>query len=751
VKSKKTLRHLVFTGAFFLFLAHLFPLFADQLVPKGYTVGTPWEGPMATSRTSSQIMARDRQLHGQHRAQHSKPLLRPDFQNLPANPLSPDTTSWPPGSNGPPRRPFTPQTVGVNFTGATLADTEQSFPPDSMGAAGLSQFVVAVNGRIRSFNKSTGLVDGGIDANTDVFFEPVMNPGLTNNFTSDPRIRFDRISNRWFVSMIDVPGFTGSLPNHILIAVSDGPTITPSTVWNLFAFGQDLVSPTGDTGKFADYDTLGIDVNALYVGVNIFGTRRGGTFSGTTVFVIRKSSVMGPGPIVVTAFRNLAAKSHGVFTGPYTPQGVVNFDPAATEGYVIGVDSGVYGLLQLRRISNPGGTPAISSDIPITIPLNGATITVPHLGNTAGTAGNLDGADYRLMCAQLRNGSLWTCSNIAVDNTGSPSGTDTRMGVRWYELTGIASGLTPSVVQSGTLYQPSAANTTDQRHYWMGSVMVSGQGHAALGFSVAGANEYINAGTVGRLANDPPGTMRTPALYTAGSTSYNPAGDTGSASGRRWGDFSYTCLDPSDDMTMWTIQEFCNDTDSYGVQVSRLLAPRPATPTSCSPSSLPNGGSNLSVVLTGVSDGDTGFFDPGAGYSNRLSAAIGGGGVTVNSIAYTDPTHVTLNLTVANGAAGGARIVTITNPDGQSVSSSGGILTISPPLNIQSIKVTNSVVTLSWNSISGKTYRVEYKDNLGQSFWSNVTPDITATGSVTSDSIPTGARPGQFYRVQQLP
>jgi len=30
--------------------------------------------------------------------------------------------------------------------------------------------------------------------------------------------------------------------------------------------------------------------------------------------------------------------------------------------------------------------------------------------------------------------------------------------------------------------------------------MVSGQGHAAMGFSVAGANERANAGTVGRLA-----------------------------------------------------------------------------------------------------------------------------------------------------------------------------------------------------------------------------------------------------------
>src|SRR5262249_52115533 len=168
-----------------------------------------------------------------------------------------------------------------------------------------------------------------------------------------------------------------------------------------------------------------------------------GTFSDTTVFVIRKSSVLGSGPIVVTAFRNLVNKVQGHSNGPYTPQGVVNFDPAATEGYVIGVDAGLYGRLQLRRITGPGGTPTISGNITITIPYNGATINVPHLGNTGGTAGYLDAADYRLMCAYLRNGHLWATENLAVDNTGASSVTATsvtRMGVRWYELDGIATG-----------------------------------------------------------------------------------------------------------------------------------------------------------------------------------------------------------------------------------------------------------------------------------------------------------------------
>jgi hypothetical protein len=98
------------------------------------------------------------------------------------------------------------------------------------------------------------------------------------NFTSDPRIRYDRLSRRWFVIMIDVPNGTGATPDRIMIAVSDGPVITGMSSWTFYYFRHDLPGSTDDAGKFADYPTLGIDAQALYIGVNIFGTRGQGAF-----------------------------------------------------------------------------------------------------------------------------------------------------------------------------------------------------------------------------------------------------------------------------------------------------------------------------------------------------------------------------------------------------------------------------------------------------------------------------------------
>lgn len=657
-------------------------------------VGTPWTGEAGVQRTTASLMREQAQAQARQTAPR-KPRMMPEREGpdrrwLPHNPESYNLKSTPNSVRRPAVRgaasaaaaeASAPQTVSsVNFIGATLSDTF-AFPPDSMGAVGPAQFLVTVNGRVRSFNKTTGAADGVLNADTDAFFAPAMTPTtgvVNNNFTSDPRVRYDRLTKRWIVVMIDVPGTAGNvgdLPNRIMIAVSDAASqgvISASTVWTYYQFQQDTVLPAGDVGAFADYPTLGVDARALYIGCNMFDPNLG--FTGTTAFVVRKSSIMSGGPVVVTAFRNLIDPLTG--QGPYTPQGVDNYDAAANEGYFIGVDNATFGTLMLRRVTDPGGTPVMSANIPIDVADTSYPRLVPHQGNSVtgdadgdGQAdGNLDALDDRLFAAHIRQGRLWTAHNIAVDTTGAavnysvvPSSRD---GVRWYELGGIRSadnGGTPTVVQSGTLFDSAASSP---RHFWIPSVMVSGQGHAAFGFSTAGSAARIDASTAGRLASDTAGALRTPPVqYTTSTTAYNPAGDPGGEFGRRWGDYSYTSLDPEDDMTMWTIQEYCQSANSYAVRVAKLLAPPPATPSSASVASVVAGQTNVTINITGTSASGAGFFDPGADFAKHVTATASNG-VTVNSVTYTDPTHLTLSVNTT-GATDGPVNVTVTNPDGQ--------------------------------------------------------------------------------------
>jgi hypothetical protein len=617
--------------------------------------------------TGAQIMERQRIADSPAGPRPMKPRWTAPRRSLSLSRLLPPA---PPASRAPAAAAALaePQTLGVNFLGANLADGN-TYPPDTTGAVGPTQFLVGINGRLRTFDKTTGLADGILAADLDVFFNSVRN----GQSTTEPNVRYDRISGRWFVTVVNFGAtFTN---NRVLIAVSSSGTISIGTIWTFSYFQHNLDTPTGDTNLFFDDPTLSVDANALVIGGNIFDST--GVFAGTTAHVVRKSAVLTGGgnltPGSAVAYRNLTGTPDGA--GVYAPRGVDNFaDAAPTASWVLGVNNvlPVTSELVFRKIafSAPGAWPpsSISADLTLSVPTTALPLSVPHLGNTGGADGQLDAVDDRLFAATLRGGHVWTAHNIAVDATGAGSDSGDRDGSRWYEID--VTGASPALVQSGTLFDAAAA---DPRFYWIPTIMVSGQGHAAIGSSAAGATEYANAVTSGRLASDAAGTLQSPLLFTASTTSYNPPSDPGPI--RRWGDYSYTSLDPNDDMTMWTIQEYCNLTDSYGVRVVQLLAPAPATPETATPSSIASGLASVSVEITGVSAGGSGFFDPGAGFSNRLGASVPG--VIVNGVSFTSPTSITLDLNTV-GAAFGPRTVTITNPDGQSRTSSAPILTLGP-------------------------------------------------------------------------
>src|SRR5207244_3448891 len=107
-------------------------------------------------------------------------------------------------------------------------------------------------------------------------------------------------------------------------------------------------------------------------------------------FVIRKSSVLSGGPIVVTAFRALMSSPAvgGNYTGPFAPRGVDNNDPSSNEAYMIGSDGNSYGNLWVVRFATPGGTPTMTMQ-EIAVLAENWTRAVSHSGNSTGYFGYL--------------------------------------------------------------------------------------------------------------------------------------------------------------------------------------------------------------------------------------------------------------------------------------------------------------------------------------------------------------------------
>lgn len=723
----------------FLVQAKLFAMFTSLLfgspptpppAQNGEIVGNPQFIMKGITRTVADIMyeeaTKEPDLRFPHEV-HEQDRLKRKYPINGQNPLSPPVSQWPPArgrtaSAVPPGGgghhgggPRTPQTVGLSFEGMHFPEGGNLTPPDSDFAVGPTQIVVGVNCLLRTFNKTTGVADGALNVNTNTFFSAVGG----NNGTSDPMVRFDKTSNRWYIIMLDVL----SLSNHIMIAVSSGPTITSSSSFTFYSF-------VGHSGEFSDYPSLGVDANALYIGCNMFSTS---AFLGCDAWVIRKSALIS-GSLVVTPFPNITT---GSGAGMYTPRGVDNPDPAATEGYFIGVDNASFGLLVMKRVTNPGGVPVLSANMNITVP---TTVFPQDFAAQGGST--LDSLDDRIFYASMHKNkitgltTLWCAHNIEVDTTGVANTAGNRDGARWYELQNLTT--TPTLRQSGTQFDPAASNP---RHHTIPSVNMSGQGHMALGCSIFGNLEHAEVGVSGRLRTDALGSIQADTVAQTSSTAI---------SNSRWGDYSITCVDPNDDMTMWTIQEYCSASNVYAVRVVQLIAPPPATPATCVPASMAQGATG-NVTLTGTSASGSEFYDPDSNYPNHIAAAFSGTGITVNSVTFTDPTHITLNITVSGAAATGARNLTVTNPDGQQATGNGIFSVTSgnnPVPTITSISPTNTLFggvafTLTVNGtnfVSNSVVRWNGADratsfvNSGQVTATVTVADIAAassTGSVT--------------------
>ena len=264
-------------------------------------------------------------------------------------------------------------------------------------------------------------------------------------------------------------------------------------------------------------------------------------------------------------------------------------------------------------------------------------IDVPHAGSSV----PLSAQDDRLNQAVVRNGRLWTNHQIEVNATGAAQLGGGRTAVRWYELQNLDS--TPTVRQFGTVFDPT---TTTPLSYFMGSVMVSGQGHMALGATVAGAAAFVNAAVTGRLASDPLAQMNgTPQVYSSNASfTYNLAPDSGPPPSQPWGGYSVHQPRP--------IRRHDNVDAAAVRERDQLVRPAagPAAGASARAGTVRVPGRRHAGPDGPGADGDwlvggrRRLFDPGAGFANRLAAAFSGAGVTITNTTVISPTQIALTV-----------------------------------------------------------------------------------------------------------
>ncbi|HZQ47532.1 MAG TPA: hypothetical protein VFC07_11000, partial [Verrucomicrobiae bacterium] len=330
-----------------------------------------------------------------------------------------------------------PLLIGQNFTGSTYGDTTAAIPPDCNGTVGPTDFVEFINDQFAIYDKATGVNTVRISA-LDFWSSAI--PGFPSSLdVSDPRIIYDPSCQRWFASMVDLDpnAIDPTVENNdFLLAVS--VTSDPAGDWKGFRF---RASPSGV--KFADFPTLGVDKNAVYLSGDFF---HGSTSPiGPGLVSIPKADLLLATPTIArrTFFAGLTYAVRGQVLQP-----VMCFDGTSSGNVVatgnIGMTSNPYSNLVCFAVQN-ASTASASLTAPINLSVPPYMVPDnPDLGpvftptQPDGTS-QLQANDARFSARVYGEaGVLYAVHNTELNN---------HIAIRWYRI----NASTLALLESGTI------------------------------------------------------------------------------------------------------------------------------------------------------------------------------------------------------------------------------------------------------------------------------------------------------------
>jgi hypothetical protein len=320
-------------------------------------------------------------------------------------------------------------TTGANFTTITRSQTNALVgtiePLDTMGAAGPNNFVAFNNGSFSVFSKNGALVSQVSDTS---FWTSAL--GSDPGGLSDPRVLYDSASQRWFATMITTDQSTN---NKILFARSN--TSDPTQ-------GFKAVSYTTTNSRFADFPTLGLDANGVYVGTNNFNST-GTTLRSLAIYSVPKADLIAATPSLArltTSHNALSTSTYG-----FTFQAAVNYGPklASDPETIISTSNSAFSQYEFVKLS---GTGAAGATLGSVTTKTVQTTSDPTNSPQPGTSTTIDNGDDRFSGSAEQMGNfLYAVQNITVSG---------RSAVRWT----IADATTFNILQQGTISDPALSS-----------------------------------------------------------------------------------------------------------------------------------------------------------------------------------------------------------------------------------------------------------------------------------------------------
>lgn len=415
-------------------------------------------------------------------------------------------------------------------------------PPDTMGAVGRTQYMETSNGAYAVFDKYTG---AQLSLVSDVAFWAAAGQTGANG---DSRVMYNAAASRWIAISF------GANTKDLQIAISDSDNALGG--WKSVKF--EGYGGFG-FGAVADYPTLALDGNAVYVGTNNFAPAVAGgpnRFRGTTLNVIPLDSLFGAGAPSVTGIKQFVTDFPGTFEDRgFALQGV-NSTNASSSGTVLAASLFQFDSLGFK-VNNLTSSDATAGTLGAANFLGQAAFESPGPGRqpSVGLAANqrvIDTLDERISSSVYEvNGRIYMVNTV---NDSADGLDETR--VRY------------TVLDANTFAILAEGNIGVAGYdYYQGSIAVNEFGEVAIGYNRSGLDP-----TTGKISFMAQlfRTMSDGSLQSMGAEmllkesltdDYHNGSLFGQAArGRqRWGDYSQVSVDPSNAHNFYLIGQFARE------------------------------------------------------------------------------------------------------------------------------------------------------------------------------------------------
>jgi hypothetical protein len=458
----------------------------------------------------------------------------PEHQRPPRKPLppgaivklAPQAAERPsaPAAVGPPA----PRTVLLSNSFPAEADNNTVIPPDTQGTDGPNHLVVTLNSNVvvedRFGNRLTTV-------SLDSFWAPT-----GNSVTTDPRVVYDPYNDRWIIA---TSGDFLKSTSGVLVGVSQ--TGDPTGNWNLYKVAVDSTHQ-----HFCDFPVLGFNKKWVVVMCDVFTNGTNSRPVSGNIYVFDKFSLYNHGAGVPVVFDDNIDHNPNGGDSNVTP--AITYDNNLETEYLVEEYNGndptsQNGLMRLWAITGAVNAPTLSS---VAFPATSATwdegMTLDNFAPQLGAATGIDTGDARIGNVIYNNGTLWTTHPVFYPCC-APNNPPNRSAIQWWQIdTG------GNVLQRGVIDNPDGSYF---RSY--PSIAVNQYNDALIGYARFSGSEYAGGFYSFRADTDPPGVLE---AETALKTGEAPYVKTAGGTSNRWGDYSNTSIDPVDNISFWTIQEY---------------------------------------------------------------------------------------------------------------------------------------------------------------------------------------------------